>query len=51
MPRLRKGHIRRLLRHRWVRALDRLSKRHEERRRRRRARRDEARARALPEGS
>ena len=35
VPRLRKHHIRRVMRHRWVRMLDRLSGRHERRRRRR----------------
>ncbi len=39
LPRLRKHHIRRVMRHRWVRMLDSLSGRGEERRRRRAARR------------
>jgi hypothetical protein len=44
LPRLRKGHIRAILRHRWVRALERLSE-HRERRRAARAERRAARAR------
>lgn len=43
LPRLRKGQIRRMLRHRWVRAIDRLSHRHERRVRRRKAQQAEAR--------
>jgi hypothetical protein len=39
VPRLRKHHIRRVLRHRWVRMVDRLSGRHERRRRQREQRR------------
>jgi hypothetical protein len=39
LPRLRKHHIRRMMRHRWVRTLDSLSGRGEQRRRRRQARR------------
>jgi hypothetical protein len=39
VPRLRKHHIRRVMRHRWVRMLDSLSGRGEERRRRRAERR------------
>lgn len=48
LPRLSKGHIRRMLRHRWVRMLDRLSGREEQRRRRKAERRaaGDARARA-----
>jgi hypothetical protein len=42
LPRLRKHHIRRVMRHRWVRMLDSLSGRGEERRRRREARRGSA---------
>lgn len=38
LPRLHKQHIRRMLRHRWIRALDRLSGGHEGRARRRAAR-------------
>ncbi len=45
LPRLRKHQIRRMLRHRWVRALDRLSKRHERRVQRRKMHQAEARAR------
>ena len=39
VPRLRKHHIRRVMRHRWVRMLDALSGRHEHKRRRREQRR------------
>lgn len=39
LPRMRKQHIRRVMRHRWVRMLDRLFGRHEQRRHRREARR------------
>lgn len=39
LPRLRKGHIRAVLRHRWVRALERLSEQRERRRRARERRR------------
>ncbi|MCW5890878.1 MAG: hypothetical protein KIT14_10025 [bacterium] len=46
LPRLRKHQIRRMLRHRWVRAIDRLSKRHERRVQRRKARAAEAAAQA-----
>lgn len=46
LPRLRKHHIRRLLRNRWVRLIDRLSKRHEKRLQRRKAHRAEVAARA-----
>jgi hypothetical protein len=45
LPRLRKYQIRRLMRHRWVRAIDSWSSRPEDRRRRRDARRAAARAR------
>ena len=45
LPRLRKQHIRRMMRHRWVRSIDALSRDQEERRRRREARRAAARAR------
>jgi len=42
VPRLRKQHIRRMMRHRWVRALDRLSGQRERRQRKRAERRAEA---------
>lgn len=42
MPRLRKQHIRRMMRHQWVRRLDRLSGHRERRHRKRVARRAEA---------
>jgi len=45
LPRLRKQHIRRMMRHRWVRSIDALSRDQEKRRRRREARRAAARAR------
>jgi len=44
LPRLRKHHIRRMMRHRWVRMLDSLSGRAEQRRHRREARRTMARS-------
>jgi hypothetical protein len=52
LPRLRKHHIRRVMRHRWVRMLDALSGHREERRRQREARRAAAAARrtATPHG-
>jgi hypothetical protein len=40
IPRMRKQHIRRVMRHRWIRTLDRFSGRQEQRRRRREARRE-----------
>ena len=45
LPRLRKQHIRRMMRHRWVRSIDALSRDHDRRRRRREARRAAAQAR------
>jgi len=45
LPRLRKQQIRRMMRHRWVRSIDALSRDQDERRRRREARRASARAR------
>ena len=39
VPRLRKGHVRRILRHRWIQMLNRLSGHHEARAHRRAARR------------
>lgn len=45
VPRLRKHHIRRVMRHRWVRMLDKLSGRHERQRRQREERRAAAQAR------
>jgi hypothetical protein len=50
LPRLRKHQIRRMLRHRWVRAIDRLSKRHERRIQRRKMRAAEERARRQAAG-
>jgi hypothetical protein len=43
LPRLRKGHIRAILRHRWVRALERLSEQRERRRAARASRRKDRR--------
>jgi hypothetical protein len=48
VPRLRKQHIRRLMRHRWVRRLDRLSGHRERRHRKREERRATARLRRTP---
>jgi hypothetical protein len=45
LPRLRKQHIRRMMRHRWVRSIDALSRDHDRRRHRREARRAAAQAR------
>ena len=45
LPRLRKQQIRRMMRHRWVRSIDALSRDQDRRRRRREARRADARAR------
>ena len=45
LPRLRKQHIRRMMRHRWVRSIDALSRDQDRRRRRREARRAAAQAR------
>lgn len=50
LPRLRKHQIRRMLRHRWVKAIDRLSKRHERRVQRRKMRAAEVRARRQAAG-